>query len=117
MTGPRLVAVLALGTVLVGNWWLDPEAGRWVYAVADEEGVTSPRRLLVETLADWLGGVAGTTVFAASGKDRSAVLLGGHRPEGVFWYDRATGRGLVGLPVPDGLDGVDRSEALRGGPE
>lgn len=80
------------GHGIVSNWWLDPGTGAPVYSVEDDEGVTSPRRLLVETLGDWLGRVPDARVFAASVKDRSAVLLGGHHPEGAFWYDRETGR-------------------------
>ncbi|HEX6201283.1 MAG TPA: alkaline phosphatase family protein, partial [Thermoanaerobaculia bacterium] len=80
------------GHGIVSNWWLDPETGAEVYSAEDDEGVVSPRRLLAETLGDWLGAVPDARVFAASAKDRSAVLLGGHHPEAAYWYDRETGR-------------------------
>ena len=28
----------------------------------------------------------GDRVFAVSGKDRGAINLAGHRPDGVFWF-------------------------------
>jgi predicted AlkP superfamily pyrophosphatase or phosphodiesterase len=81
------------GHGIVSNYWTDPETGEAVYAVDDPELDTSPRRLLGGTLGDWLkAAVPEARVFAASGKDRSAVLLGGHRADGAFWYDRETGR-------------------------
>jgi len=81
------------GHGIVSNWWFDPAASAEVYSVEDEEGETSPSRLLADALGDWLkAAVPGARVFSASAKDRSAVLLGGHRPDGAFWYDRETGR-------------------------
>ena len=85
------------GHGIVSNWWFDPATGAEVYSVVDEDGETSPRRLLADALGDWLkAAVPGARVYAASAKDRSAVLLGGHRPDGAFWYDRRTGRFTTG---------------------
>lgn len=85
------------GHGIVSNWWLDPATGTEVYSVEDDEGLTSPRRLLADTLGDWLqAAVPGARIFAASAKDRSAVLLGGHGSDGAFWYDRGTGRFTTG---------------------
>lgn len=90
---------------IVSNYWIDPEAGEWVYAVGDPELDISPRRLLADALGDWMKqAVPGAKVFAASGKDRSAVLLGGHRPDGAFWYDPETGRFTTSEYYPAGGD-------------
>ncbi|MGH9381200.1 MAG: alkaline phosphatase family protein [Thermoanaerobaculia bacterium] len=74
---------------IVGNDWFDREAGDEVYCVLDDDGGTiSPRRLLGSTIADWIRAADGRgRVFAASGKDRGTVLLAGHAPDGVYWYD------------------------------
>lgn len=78
---------------IVANDWLDPQTGEEVYAVDDPELDTSPHLLLTDALGDWLlAAVPEAKVFALGGKDRTAVLLGGRRPHGAFWYDRDSGR-------------------------
>jgi len=77
---------------IVGNDWLDRETGEEVYCVEDPEHEISPRNLLVRALGDWLQErYPEAKVYSAGGKDRSAVLMGGQRPDGVFWYDREDG--------------------------
>src|SRR5206468_478823 len=51
-------------------------------------------RLIGSTVADALRDQAGRDgrVFALSLKDRAAVLLAGHRPDGCYWFDHWTGR-------------------------
>jgi hypothetical protein len=78
---------------IIGNRWFDRGAGEVVGAVEDEHRDRSPHRLLVPALGDWLRErYPEAKVFAAGGKDRSAILLGGRRPDGAFWYDPETGR-------------------------
>lgn len=77
---------------IVSNWWVDREAGEWVYCVGDERYGTSPANLLAPTLADRLKERYPTArTFAVSGKDRGAVLVGGWKADGAFWYDGMTG--------------------------
>lgn len=81
------------GHGIIGNAWLDPETGDDVYCIDDPDHGSSPRNLLATTLGDWLRrAVPGSRVFAAGGKDRAAVLMGGHEADGAFWYDREAGR-------------------------
>jgi hypothetical protein len=48
----------------------------------------SPAMLRGDALGDWLKAAYPTArVHALSGKDRSAVALGGRRPDGVWWVD------------------------------
>lgn len=93
---------------IVSNDWLDRRAWEMVNAVEDHEfplvGITpaemggtsrlrpekagrSPRNCAVTTVGDQLklrfG--AGSKVFAASNKDRSAILLGGKLADGAYW--------------------------------
>jgi len=87
---------------IVANDWWDRRAARRVYAVEDTtepvldhpdlEG-RSPRNLLRTTVADWLKAASpNSLVFSVAIKDRVAVLLGGHHPDGAYWYDYRTGR-------------------------
>ncbi|MCH8205199.1 MAG: alkaline phosphatase family protein [Candidatus Hydrogenedentes bacterium] len=92
---------------LVGNSWIDPATGKTVYCVQDtghtllgkrstrESAGTSPKNLLVETIGDVLidATEGRARVFSVSRKDRSAILMGGHKGK-AFWYDGETG-GIV----------------------
>lgn len=72
---------------LVGNGWYDRE-GHWIYCVGDDEDGRSPRNLLAPTLGDWIKAASPRSkVFAASGKDRSAILTAGLEADGAFWWD------------------------------
>jgi predicted AlkP superfamily pyrophosphatase or phosphodiesterase len=77
---------------IVDNYWFDRGEGEWIYAVEDARDGRSPRRLLGSTLGDWMKLASWRSqVFAASGKDRGAILLGGRRADGVFWFDQEEG--------------------------
>ncbi len=91
---------------------IDAESGRTVYCVEDEApdaavigaparpvspppppatGVTgrSPRRMRVDALGDWMKQRwPEARVFAVSGKDRAAIVLGGRHPDAAYWLDR-----------------------------
>ena len=77
---------------IIANYWSDPTERRRVYSVDDDEHDASPARLLEPALGDWLKErSARSRVFAASAKDRAAVVLGGHRADAAFWYDDEQG--------------------------
>lgn len=84
---------------VVANYWFDRNANREVYSAEDPvAGEVGPANLLATALPDWVRqrdfwGRA----FSASGKDRAAVMLGGKRPTGAFWYDPSAG-GFVTSP-------------------
>ncbi len=80
---------------IVGNSWREPGVGR-VYCVDDDrhEPVggpgtgASPQALLTETLGDLLKRAhPGAKVYSVSTKDRSAILMGGRRADGAFWFE------------------------------
>jgi predicted AlkP superfamily pyrophosphatase or phosphodiesterase len=78
---------------IVANYWFDRNANREVYSAEDpvsEE--VGPTNLLATALPDWVRqrDPWGRT-FTAAGKDRSAVMLGGKRPTGAFWFDTEAG--------------------------
>ncbi|MBI3940847.1 MAG: alkaline phosphatase family protein [Acidobacteria bacterium] len=87
---------------IVANQWYDRARQSSVYCVEDlttailqdakAEG-RSPRNFKATTLGDWLKDASpASRVVALSGKDRSAILLGGQRADEVYWYNSANGR-------------------------
>ncbi len=87
---------------LVGNYWIDPSTGESIYCVGDKNSPLlgdpsksgrSPMNLMVETIGDALIDATGgkARVFSIAHKDRSAILMGGHKGK-AFWYDSGTGR-------------------------
>jgi len=91
---------------IVGNFWFDRESGKLRVMVSDDSahlvtaggpseksGAASPRSLIGTTIGDQmrLANNFQSKVIAASLKDRSAVLPGGQRPTGAFWFNEATG--------------------------
>jgi predicted AlkP superfamily pyrophosphatase or phosphodiesterase len=94
---------------IVGNHWYDRDEKREVYCVEDGDSHVlpvgngepkqpqflgrSPRRLRGTTLGDWMKESFRTSrVYSAAGKDRSAVLMGGKKADGAFWFDGETGQ-------------------------
>jgi len=88
---------------IIGNDWIDPISGAFVYNTEDDRhhligmdsrphsGV-SPRMLLSSTIGDELvlSNAGRSRVFSVSGKDRGAILPGGHAGK-AFWYSKSSG--------------------------
>jgi len=85
---------------IVGNFWYDRSAKEQVYCVTDPETKlvgngkspegrkVSYRYVNSDALGDWVKSANGQSkVFAVAGKDRSAILLGGKNPDGVYWFN------------------------------
>lgn len=88
-------------TGIVANDWYDRQSGKMTYCAEDasspligESGTpVSPRNLLGDNFSDWLeSSYPGARVFSISLKDRAAIMMGGHHPQGVSWFSRQTGR-------------------------
>jgi predicted AlkP superfamily pyrophosphatase or phosphodiesterase len=89
---------------IVSNDWRDLKTGAFVYNTEDErhhilgkepkahQGV-SPRNLLASTIGDELvlSNSGRSRVFSVSGKDRGAILPGGHAGK-AFWYSKSSGK-------------------------
>jgi predicted AlkP superfamily pyrophosphatase or phosphodiesterase len=104
-------AAISTGSVpaqngIVGNAWFDRETGKMRVMVSDlqahlltnkgakaETGAASPRVLLGTSIGDQLrlSNNFQSKVVAISQKDRAAVLPGGQRPNGAFWFVAAEG--------------------------
>lgn len=95
-TGPGH-AVISTGRTpsvhgIVANDWYDRVAGKDAYCVADSVYGIGPENLRGPTLADALKAAEpNARVFSISGKDRSAVLLGGRKADIALWFDRSKG--------------------------
>ena len=89
---------------IVSNYWFDQTSGETVYNTEDDrhhilgkkpkphKGV-SPRNLLSSTIGDELvlSNAGKSRVFSVSGKDRGAILPGGHAGK-AFWYSKSSGQ-------------------------
>ena len=90
-------ATLATGALprrhgIIANSWFDRGTGEEAYCCGDPDHGVSPRNLLVPTLGDLLKAAwPQSRVYSASGKDRAAILMGGHQADGAWWYSRSTG--------------------------
>jgi predicted AlkP superfamily pyrophosphatase or phosphodiesterase len=82
---------------IVANSWYDPALRRAEYCAADTSakliGVStegrSPRNLLDSTVGDELKRASGgrSRVIAIAGKDRSAIMMGGHLADAAYWTE------------------------------
>lgn len=86
-------------TGIVGNLVRDETTGKSVYCLADSavtlalggNGV-SPAKLNASTVGEWLKAASPQSrVVAISAKDRGAINLAGHTPDGVFWLTPGKG--------------------------
>ncbi len=87
---------------IVSNDWWDRKKGGTVYAVEDRDSPIlgdpiapgrSPKNLERETVGDWLKRASrDSKVFSVATKDRAAVLMGGRRADGAYWYNPGNGR-------------------------
>lgn len=90
-------------TGIPSNEWIDPVSGKEVYCLAaphntladggeGENGRVGPDNLRVTLLPDWLKAQSPSSrVFAVSGKDRGAINLAGHTPDGAYWIKEGFG--------------------------
>lgn len=75
---------------IVENHWL--ENGQRVYCVDDSTYKVAPSKMLAKTFGDILKEkFSNSKVYAVSGKDRGAVLMGGALANGAYWYDKKVG--------------------------
>lgn len=90
---------------IVANEWYDRKSGKMIYCVADPSSPViggggepvSPKNLIGDNFSDWLQvSYPGARVYSLSLKDRAAIMLGGHRPQAVFWFAHDTGRFVTG---------------------
>jgi predicted AlkP superfamily pyrophosphatase or phosphodiesterase len=89
---------------IVGNDFFDRAENREVYSASDSSAPLlgapnapgrSPQRLMRDALGDWLKlSSPESKVYSVAIKDRSAIMMAGHRADGAYWY-HAPQKGLV----------------------
>ena len=82
---------------IIANQWFDQKSGRQEYCTADSSATLigslapgrSPRNLLASTIGDQLKEATGGRgkVISVAGKDRAAIMLGGHRADAAYWME------------------------------
>ena len=82
---------------IINNQWYDAKSGKQEYCAADSLVTLigssgpgrSPRNLIASTVGDELKRSNGgrSRVIAMAGKDRSAIMLGGHNADGAYWME------------------------------
>jgi predicted AlkP superfamily pyrophosphatase or phosphodiesterase len=82
---------------IISNQWYDSKSGRQEYCAADSSVTLigsshrgrSPRNLVASTVGDELKRTSRgrSRVIAMAGKDRSAIMLGGHKADGAYWME------------------------------
>jgi predicted AlkP superfamily pyrophosphatase or phosphodiesterase len=99
---------------IVGNGWYDRSAKKEVGAVEDPGTAlvptgarpgASPHNLFGTTLGDELRLATNGRgrVISVGLKDRSAIMLGGRRPNGAYWFDTASGTFVSSTYYADSL--------------
>jgi predicted AlkP superfamily pyrophosphatase or phosphodiesterase len=82
-------------TGIVANEWLDRKTWKPVYCVSvpgADPDARGPQNLRVDTLGDWLKKASPRSqVVSISGKDRAAIMLGGHHADAVYWWTEGRG--------------------------
>lgn len=109
-------AVIASGrnpakTGIIANEWYDNELARDRYCTDDGVHVAAsdrrsagvgPGLLETSTIGDWLKSASvASRVFSIAGKDRSAIMMGGHSPNAAFWFDGKQGFDTWGNSAAD----------------
>ncbi len=106
MTGPGHATILTgsypYQSGIPINKWFDKAKNAAVYCVEDassplvgppnpeKETGMSPKNLVGTTVGDELKNAGYTSrVVSVSLKDRAAILMGGHRADAVFWFDKS----------------------------
>jgi predicted AlkP superfamily pyrophosphatase or phosphodiesterase len=73
---------------IIMNDWFDKNSNKKIYCADDEKYGLSPRNLKTTTFSDELKNAGyKSQVVGISLKDRSAIMLTGHRPDHVYWID------------------------------
>ncbi|MBJ6121574.1 alkaline phosphatase family protein [Sphingomonas mollis] len=99
-------------TGIVANNWIDQRAGRAdkiVYCSENEAApdsthdsyIVSDRHLKVPTLGERMKNAnPATRVVSVAGKDRAAVMMGGHKVDELWWWDGKTYVTYAGRAIP-----------------
>ncbi|WP_239017714.1 alkaline phosphatase family protein [Sphingomonas aracearum] len=106
-------------TGIIANNWLDlaaPRADKTVYCAEDESVIgsdherytVSDKHLKVPTLGERMRAAnPATRVVSVAGKDRAAVMMGGHNVDELWWWDGKAFASYAGRPAPEAVTRVN----------
>ena len=112
-------------TGIVANDWTDfnaPRADKTVYCAEDESVpgsdsgnyVVSDKHLKVSTLGEWMKAAnPAARVVSVAGKDRAAVMMGGHRIDQAWWWKDSKFVSFVGRTTPTLVERMNGYVAAR----
>lgn len=112
-------------TEIIANNWIDLKAAREdksIYCAEDEsvagsnsrDYTASPVHLKVPTLGDRLKAAGGgSRVVAVAGKDRAALMMGGHDTDVALWWGSDRFTTLKGRTLPPAADRTNEAIARR----
>ncbi|MBM3790082.1 MAG: alkaline phosphatase family protein [Acidobacteria bacterium] len=109
-----LTGVFPSRSGIIGNEWYDRSRKQVVYCTrasgygddGGDQNTPTPLAQRATTLGDWLiQSRPGAKVLAISRKDRAAIMLGGHKATGAFWYDPSSGTFTTSSYYHDELPG------------
>ncbi|WP_294395141.1 alkaline phosphatase family protein [uncultured Sphingomonas sp.] len=106
------------GTGIPANDWTERQNWSEVYCVtvpgADKDA-RGPQNLRASTFGEWLKQAEpGARVVSISGKDRAAIMMGGHKVDAVYWWQDGKGfttSSYAGPATPEVTDPADRFNA------
>ncbi len=117
-------------TGIIANNWLDQRTGRpdKIVYCSEDESVTgsthdsytvSDKHLKVPTLGEMMKAAdPATRVVSVAGKDRAAVMMGGHKVDELWWWDGKTYVSYAGRATPRAVQrGKDAVAALIAQPQ
>ena len=112
-------------TGIVANNWVDLKTARTdktVYCAEDESVAgsssiaytVSDKHLLVPTLGERMkAATPASRVVAVAGKDRAAVMMGGHQVDEIWWWDGKKFASYAGRAVPPIVERTNQAVTAR----
>lgn len=112
-------------TGIIANDWTDfaaPRADKRVYCAEDESVpgsdsehyTVSDKHLKVPTLGEWMKSAdPQSRVVSVAGKDRAAVMMGGHKVDELWWWDGKAFVSYAGRTAPDAVTRINAATAAR----
>lgn len=112
-------------TGIIANDWTDfaaPRADKTVYCAEDEtvpgtdsnHYTVSDKHLKVPTLGEWMKQAdPQSRVVSVAGKDRAAVMMGGHKVDELWWWDGKAFVSYAGRTAPDAVTRINAATTAR----
>ncbi|MHA6719953.1 alkaline phosphatase family protein [Sphingomonas sp. RS6] len=112
-------------TGIIANDWIDfaaPRADKTVYCAEDEtvpgtdsdHYTVSDKHLKVPTLGEWMKAAdPQSRVVSVAGKDRAAVMMGGHKVDELWWWDGKAFVSYAGRPQPTAVGRINAATKVR----